>query len=139
MQVSEIMSSPAVTVDPTVTVHDAIGGMLNRRIGSVVVTETGVVGILTRSDALRAAYHAGASLDEIPVSKAMSENVVTTGPDSSIQSVLRTMETHQIKKLPVVEEFDLVGIVTISDIARHRPADVQEIRGEIDRQDEWTD
>jgi CBS domain-containing protein len=48
------------------------------------------------------------------------------------------MATHDIKKLPVVEDFDLVGIVTLTDVARHQPKQVEEIRQEIESRDEWT-
>ena len=138
MQVAEIMTSPPVTVEMEVTVHDAIARMLTNNVGSVVVTDTGVAGILTRSDVLRAAYHAGASLDDIAVSRAMSSNVVTMNPDTDVDDALATMETHEVKKLPVVEDFELVGIVTMTDIARKRPESVEETRQGISRKDEWT-
>lgn len=139
MQVEEIMSSPAVTVEVETSLHDAIGTMLEHRIGCVVVVETGVAGILTRSDVLRAAYYVGDSLGEIPVTRAMSSPVVTGTSTRTIRSALGTMQNRNVKKLPVVDEMELVGIVTMTDVARHLPSSVREARERIDRSDDWTD
>lgn len=139
MRVADIMSEPAVTVPRATTVHDAIEEMLRERVGCVVVVADGnAVGIMTRSDALRAAYHAGGDLTEIPVSRAMSADLLTTKRVRTLRSVLRTMERHNIKKLPVVEGFEPVGIVTMSDIAQHLPEEVQEATEKLDRSDDWS-
>lgn len=138
MRVADIMSTPAVTVERETTVHDAIEQMLKRRVGSVVVVVDGnAVGILTRSDALRAAYHAGSDLKSIAVERAMSKDLRTTKPARTLRSVLRTMEKHGIKKLPVVEEFEPVGIVTMTDIAQRLPEEVQEATANLERSDDW--
>lgn len=139
MRVADIMSKPAVTVPRETMVHDAIEVMLRNRVGSVVVIADGnAIGIMTRSDALRAAYHAGCELQEIPVSRAMSGDLMTTKPPRTIRSVLRTMERNNIKKLPVVEGFEAVGIVTMTDIAHHLPEEVQAATEKLDRSDDWT-
>lgn len=139
MKVREVMTTPAETVSADETLHDAIGQMLTHRIGSVVVVDAGLVGILTRSDALRAAYYKGQALDELPVKVGMSRDVVTTKPTTSVQFALETMEDNDIKKLPVVDGLDLVGVVTVTDIARHHPKRALETRQSIKRRDEWTD
>lgn len=132
------MSRPPVTVPRETTVKEAIGQMLKQRVGSVIVVVDGnATGIMTRSDALRAAYHAGAKLEAIGVPRAMSDDLVTTKPSRTLRSVLRTMERHDIKKLPVVEGFEPVGMVTITDIARHYPQEVQEAMEQLTRSDDW--
>lgn len=137
MTVAEIMTSPPVTVDPDTTLYDAIGVMLDHRIGSVVVVDSGPVGILTRSDVLRAIYHESGSLRDQPVRVGMSTNPITTTPATPIDSALNTMEEHGIKKLPVVADLELVGIVTLTDIARHQPERVRQIRDDVERKDDW--
>lgn len=140
MQVADLMSSPAVTVERETTIHRAIGQMLKQKVGCVVVVVDGnAAGILTRSDALRGAYHAGGNLEEIPVERAMSSNPVTTTRSRTVRKALRTMETNSIKKLPVVEDFEPVGIVTMTDIAQKMPQRVREVRANISRQDEWSE
>lgn len=139
MRVADIMSNPVVTVPDKTTVHDAIETMLKNRVGCVVVVADGnAVGILTRSDALRAAYHAGGDLTEIAVSRAMSADLLTTKRTRTLRSVLRTMEKHNIKKLPVVDDFEPVGIVTMTDIAHHLPEEVQQATDKLDRSDDWS-
>ena len=138
MRVEEAMSSPAVTIPKSATVREAIARMLKHRVGSVVVAVDGhPTGILTRSDGLRAAYHAGDRLRDIAVSRAMSEDPHTIKPSRTLRSTLRTMESYEIKKLPVVDGFELVGIITMSDIARHLPVEVRESMANLDRKDDW--
>jgi CBS domain-containing protein len=133
------MSSPAVTVQRETTIHDAIGQMLEHKVGCVVVVVEGnAVGILTRSDALRGAYHAGGDLEEIPVERAMSSDLLTTKRSRTVRKALQTMQTNDIKKLPVVEDFEPIGIVTMTDIAGAMPEQVREARDDIKRQDEWS-
>lgn len=139
MQIEAVMSSPAVTVRRDATIHDAIGRMLEHRVGCVVVVVDGnAAGILTRSDALRGAYHAGGTLEEIPVERVMSSDLLTTKPSRTVRSALQTMQTNNIKKLPVVEDFEPVGIVTMTDIAEAMPGQVREVRATIERQDDWS-
>lgn len=138
MQVKDVMSSPAVTVSPAETLYDAIEVMLRNRVGSAVVVDEWAVGIITRSDVLRAAYSVGDELDAIPVSRGMSDDLVTTEPNSSVRKALGLMKANNIKKLPVLDEFDLVGVVTATDIAQHLPERVREVKATIERRDDWT-
>lgn len=138
MRVADIMSESVVTVARETTVHDAIEAMLRDRVGSaVVVVDGNAVGIVTRSDALRAAYHAGGDLTEIPVSRAMSDDLLTTKRSRTLRSVLRTMEKEGVKKLPVIDGFEPVGIVTMTDIAHYLPEEVQQATEQLDRSDDW--
>lgn len=139
MQVKEVMSTPPVTVDADATLHEAIEVMLRNRVGSAVVVDEGPVGILTRSDVLRAAYTVGPKLDSIGVTRGMSEDLVTTNPETSVRHALELMKAHDIKKLPVVDGLDLVGVVTATDIADHLPEHVREVKRTIERRDDWTD
>ena len=139
MQVAAIMSSPVVAVDGEATLDDAVRAMLENRVGSVLVIETGLWGILTRSDVLRALAIDGGTLSESEVTSVMTTDVATITPDATVERALRLMEEHEIKKLPVVADFEAVGIVTTTDIARHQPERVREVRQTIRRRDDWTD
>lgn len=107
MPVQQIMSSPVVSLQGDATLEDAVGTMLEHRVGSVLVIETGLWGIITRSDVLRALYGGNETLAAIH-----ANDVVTIGPTDSIESALRTIEEHKIKKLPVIEDFAVSGIIT---------------------------
>lgn len=127
MQVKDCMTSPVVTVSPTDTVHDAMGTMLAEHVGSVVVADSDPIGILTRSDVLRAIYRNGADVADQRVEDTMSADLVTISPCDSVDKALHEMEIHDIKKLPVVGQ-QLVGIVTLTDIARNRSERVVRVK-----------
>ncbi|MFB6120882.1 MAG: CBS domain-containing protein [Halobacteriaceae archaeon] len=139
MNVGAIMSTPVVTVGPAATLRDAVDEMLAYRIGSVVVGDGGPLGILTRSDVLRAVAHDERSIDTVTVGGAMTEDVVTTSADTSVKAALRAMEAHDVKKLPVTDGVELAGIVTLTDVGRHLPERVAETRRVVERRDDWTD
>lgn len=139
MQVTDIMSTPPVTVPVDATLYDAIEVMLENSVGSAVVVDGSMVGIITRSDILRGAYVAGDALDDITVPRAMSSNPVTTRPKATTRTALDLMAENNVKKLPVLDEFELVGIVTMTDIAQHQPERVREVQTRLRREDDWTD
>lgn len=138
MDVTDIMSSPAVSVSVDADLYDVAGEMLDKRIGSVLVGESGLDGIVTRSDVLRALYNMNGTLDDLSASDAMSRDIVTVNSAATVSEVLGMMEEHNIKKLPVIDDFDVIGMVTMTDIAQHQPNRVREVRDSIDRRDEWT-
>lgn len=118
MIVKEVMNRNVKTVRPEDTVKDAASIMNNHRIGSlVVVSGTGeVVGILTERDILTDVVATGKSADEVKVSEIMTPNIVTITPDKTLEEAADIMTENRIKKLPVVHEGRLVGIVTATDL-----------------------
>jgi len=70
---------------------------------------------------LRAAYLSRSALSEIPVSREMSAPLVTTTATTSVADAVDEMAEHDLKRLPVEEDLDVVGIVTTTDIARAQP------------------
>jgi len=78
-----------------------------------------VVGMITDRDVCMAAYTKGLPLSQISVSSAMSSGVYTCRPGDSLRSIMDLMSTHQVRRLPVVDEQGrLVGIVSLADVAR---------------------
>lgn len=122
MLVREAMSAPVVTVGSDASLQDATGRMLDRGVGSLVVIETGrgepsPDGILTATDVLRAARDRDAPLSECPVESAASTSLVTVAPDRTVGYAVERMAEAGIEHLPVVDELDVVGIVTLTDVA----------------------
>lgn len=139
MRVTEVMTDELATVPSHVSLEHAVEVMLRHRVGSVLVVKDGVVGILTRSDVLRLLYERGEPLDALGVRAAMTADVVTIAPDATVARALRTMAAHGVKRLPVREDFDVIGIITLTDIARHQPERVREVRATIAQKESWTD
>lgn len=122
MAVRDIMSTDLVSVSRGENLQTAVTRMLDDRVGSVLVVENGgePVGIVTETDVLAVGTTFESPFDEIPVRRAMSENPVTVGPDTPIEDAIGTMHDYGIKKLPVVEDGTLVGIVTMTDLVYHQ-------------------
>jgi CBS domain-containing protein len=132
MLVEELMTTDVVTVDSDATLREAVEQSLTHGVGSVIVLADGnPAGIVTESDALEAALETGRPLDEIPVAKLYHGSIVTTQSTRTVQRVARRMADNDVKKVPVIDDLDLVGIVTHSDIVWH----LSDIRREASRLD----
>lgn len=130
MLVKDVMTSSVVTIESDKTLQEAVGKMLDERVGSVVVVDDDTpVGMITETDALRAVHTAGKPYDEIGVTEVSSRSPITIDPNSSVMEAVNTMNENGIKKLPVMEGLDLVGIITITDITQT----VSELRKEAIR------
>lgn len=114
------MTEDVVTVPADATLDRAVRALLDNGVGSVVVRSDGApAGIVTESDALRSALETGRPLDEIDVADLVHRPVITTAPDRTVQHVARRMAEADVKKVPVVDGVDLVGIVTLTDLVWH--------------------
>lgn len=133
MSVRDLMTTDLVTVELGETLEAAVEQMLANRTGSVLVTDgPGPVGIITETDVLAAGFGTERPFADIPVSRAMSPNLVTIGPDADEDEALATMQEYGIKKVVVTEDDELVGIVTTTDLVLHESDLVEEVT-EIDR------
>jgi CBS domain-containing protein len=115
------------TIEPTKTLGEAARLLSERRIGALLVSDVfrPVVGILSERDIIRAVASRGAAALEEPVSRSMTEKVVTCTGQSAIHEVMELMTDGKFRHVPVVEGGQLVGIVSIGDIVKHRLAEVE--------------
>jgi CBS domain-containing protein len=120
VKVREVMRRPVVTVGPKDAVWQALEVMISMRIGAVVVAEgERPVGILTESDVVRLLVDRGmgvAELLSVPVESVMSKPVITCNPDEDLVDALTRMLERRVRRLPVVENDRLVGILTERDL-----------------------
>jgi CBS domain-containing protein len=115
---SEIMTTKVVTVDISERVEEALRLMVKFDIGSVVVVDKQKpVGIVTERDVTRAALR-GDSLLRLPVRSLMSRPLQTTTPDMEIWRTFELMLKLGVRRLPVIENDRVVGIVTEKDLTR---------------------
>lgn len=139
MTVAEIMSTELVTVESSDSLV-AVGRLLLREhVGSAIVVDDVPVGIVTERDFIRAATTSERPLADIDVEQVMSAPLVTIDPGTSVETALRRMREEEIKKLPVREDLELVGIVTLTDVAMHLPEHVADVRNIEDKRGDWTD
>ncbi|MCX8205093.1 MAG: CBS domain-containing protein [Candidatus Nezhaarchaeota archaeon] len=117
--VREIMSPSIVSVEGASTVRDAAQLMVEREVGSVIVTEAGrPVGILTERDVLRRVVMRGLDPSKVKVREVMSSPLITVKADAYIIDAGRLMADRNIRRLLVVEGDRPVGVVTQKDVCR---------------------
>ena len=118
--VAEIMIAPASTIAGTATATEAAERLRDRTIGSLVVVEgDDVVGIVVESDIT--VLVAERRDPDIHVSAFMSAPVVVAESTERIAVAAERMQDHRIKRLPVVDDEELVGVVTTTDLAYYLP------------------
>jgi CBS domain-containing protein len=118
MQVSEIMSKDLVTVGPEYNVADVASLMRSKRIGSVIVLEDDrVLGILTERDIL-GVVGSGEDPKNVAAHEALTDDLVTIGPDAPVEEAAEEMVRAGVRHLPVISEQDLIGIVSMRDLVR---------------------
>jgi CBS domain-containing protein len=116
--ISQIMTSKAVTVDISERVEEALRLMVRFDVGSVIITDRSKpVGIVTERDVTRAALR-GDSLLKLPVRSLMSRPLQTVTPDMETWRAFEILLKTGVRRLPVVEDERLVGIVTENDLIR---------------------
>jgi len=131
--VTELMTSPVLTVGREATLDEVADGMTDLGIKSVVVIDDDCApaGILTSTDFVRAARDGRAPADT-SVAEYMATDVLTVGPDEPVAAAADRMTTNDLAHLPVLEDGNVVGILTSTDIAGHL-ADRQPSRDGVGR------
>ena len=116
--------SDVVKVDPAVTLSDVAMLLAERRIGAVLVMEgRKVLGILSERDIVKSMARIGGEALRAPVHEVMTARVVTCGLNDSVDDVMDVMTEGRFRHLPVMEHGELVGIVSIGDVVKHRIAE----------------
>ena len=106
-------------VEPTVMVYRAIEMMCEKNIGGLLVVESGkLVGIFTERDYARKLILKGKSSKDTPIKDLMTANLVTVTPETSIDDCMRAMVGRHIRHLPVLENGNLVGLISIGDVVQ---------------------
>ncbi len=126
MLVAQILQTKAsagvVTVTSQTTVADAAKLLAERKFGSLVISDDGkrAVGILSERDIVRVIALQGAGVLNDRVSMHMTASVVTCSKQATADQVLKTMTDRRFRHMPVVEEGDLVGLITLGDVVKSR-------------------
>jgi CBS domain-containing protein len=129
MQVGELMITDVVRISRDATVRNAAAAMLRNDVGSVIVMDDTVpMGIVTETDVLAAGFEFDAPYSSIDVTTVMSSDLITATRDMTVRRAAETMIEEGVKKLPVVEDFEIVGIITMSDIVREHAALISEAK-----------
>jgi CBS domain-containing protein len=117
--IRDVMTSNPRTIEPSTSLHEAARLMRDQDVGSLPIVEGDRLhGVLTDRDIAIRAVAEGKDAKSTTAQEIASRQVVTIDPDQSLDEALRLMASHQIRRLPVVEEDGkLVGIVAQADAA----------------------
>jgi CBS domain-containing protein len=109
-------------VHATDNVEAAVRKLAEHRIGALVVEDRWMkpVGVFSERDFINAVVRHGAAVLGFEVQQLMSKPIVTCHSSDRIDAVLATMTTARIRHLPVIENDELKGIVSIGDLVKHR-------------------
>jgi len=119
MKAYDVMTRALASVPPQTPVAKVASMMRDLNIGDVLVMDEGKLrGIVTDRDLTINVLTNGAKSDA-PVERYMSTDVVTGAPDWSLAQVADVMGKHQIRRLPIVENDNVIGIVSLGDVALH--------------------
>lgn len=118
MKVKDIMTKSVAYINPASTVVEAAQLMQKHNVGSIpVCDQSGVIGIVTDRDIVVRNVAHGNSPQSTKVQDVMTSSVNTVTPDMDIRDVSKMMAGSQIRRVPVVENNRLVGIVALGDVA----------------------
>ena len=120
MIVLHLMSRNVVACGPRDSLEEAVRKMWEYDVGCLPVVEDGrVIGIVTDRDACMATYTQGRLLGTILVESAMACEVCSCSSNDPIEEVEGIMATRKVRRIPVIDDGQLVGLVSMNDIARH--------------------
>lgn len=126
MKLAELLvhkGNRAVSVDASASVADAVRTMYKHRVGSVIIAGDGGLprGIFTERDVMRLCAEGRASeLEHLQVADWMTTEVVVASPDDTIDAVLQLMTERRFRHVPVVQNGQLAGVVSIGDLVKAR-------------------
>ena len=125
MTVKTILSTKGgdvISIEPTASLETAVKTLAKHRIGALLVLgpDRRVVGILSERDIVRALAEHGAAVLTQPLSQVMTRKVVTCGKTETVGTLMEQMTAGKFRHVPVVEQDQVVGIISIGDVVKHR-------------------
>ncbi len=122
MLVKEIMTKQVITIDANASVFDACNIYKDKKVGSLVVTKGKTcVGIVTERDLIERTICLHRNAKKTKILEIMSKDIKVVNALDTVENALEILIEYKIKKLPVVSAEKVIGIITITDIAKARP------------------
>lgn len=110
-----------LTIASDASVFDAVKQMVERNVGSLLVTVGGrIEGIVTERDYLRRVTLEGRTDKETPVAEIMSSPLIVVTPETSVDECMSVMTERRIRHMPVVDNGEVVGVVSIGDVVKFK-------------------
>lgn len=101
------------------SVFEALGVMAKHDVGALLVLDNNqLAGIFSERDYARSIVLKGRASKDTPVAEVMSNKVITVGPNETIEACMNIMTDHRIRHLPVVDNGQLIGVLSIGDLVK---------------------
>ncbi|MFR2534984.1 MAG: CBS domain-containing protein [Clostridia bacterium] len=122
MKVKDCMCHEVSCVTPESTVKDCAKIMCNKHVGCIPVCDASqnVVGLVTDRDVILRSIACDKEVGQTPVSDIMTCNVCCCTPETDIEQAEKLMSQNQIRRLPVIENNKIVGIITLGDLSANQ-------------------
>ena len=118
--VRDIMTKEIVTIDDDSTALETARLMTEKGISSVFIVKDGnPIGIVTERDFIKKICAKELTVSQVKVGDIMSKILTTASPDTPIEVAVQRMVNHKIRRLPIMEREKIVGIITVTDLAKH--------------------
>jgi len=134
--VSDILAKKGteiLSISPTVPVIDAVKAMAQQKVGALLVLEAGKLkGIVSEQDYTRKVILTCLDAEQMLVQDIMTRQVVVTRPDQPVQEVMAIMTDRRIRHLPVMQNGELVGLVSIGDLVKEIISEQQFIIAQLE-------
>ncbi len=127
MQVKDLMTASVVTIDPAESALLAARLLARHDLGSLPVCgeDGGLRGVVTDRDIVLRCVAAEEDPAKTPIHKVMTRNCATVQPGDDVRAAARIMATHQVRRLPVVEDSKVVGMVSLGDLSTSHACDME--------------
>ncbi|MEM8849420.1 MAG: CBS domain-containing protein [Pseudomonadota bacterium] len=131
MTVAKVLSTKPVqgvhTIEPEVTIADAVTELATRKIGALVVSSDGKipVGILSERDIVREMAREGGAILTRKVSDLMTKDVKTCICEDRAADILQVMTDGRFRHMPVMRDGGLVGVISLGDVVKARLSEVK--------------
>ena len=137
LSVQDVMVRQVLTIDATQNAKNAARLMSKFGVSSLIVaSDDDIVGILTERDILVRVVSSGQDPEKVIIGEIMSEPIIVVKPETPLDEAIKIMFRERIKKLPVMcreeERMKLVGIISITDVARLQPRLIEDMKTLID-------
>jgi CBS domain-containing protein len=136
MLISDVIRSKGdlvVTIDPEQTVKTLVDKLDEHRIGALVVSTDGktIGGIVSERDVVRRLHRDGAAVLEQKVRDIMTADVRTCAPEDNLEDTAKVMTEIRVRHLPVVSGGELIAIISIGDVVKHRMVELEIERDQL--------
>lgn len=109
-----------VAIDSEALVNEAIAKLVQNNIGSLPVVDADgrLIGVFSERDVLRLIHHHGDGFGRLPVSEIMTQDPATCDAADNVEEVMGLMSNQNIARVPVNEDGELVGVISVGDIIK---------------------